>query len=230
MKIPPEEITLFQYALKNWAWRFRRDQEEPEDLHTTPCPLLFTSTALLRLVYVRLLMDIGPTRSLSTWDPETIARSIDRSVPVQRSEGATSAAFHCAHILSIPIKLGIDITKTHVRYWPLEHALCSLECAVLLARWLESVLVSALRPPLSKLEEQVLIFIKQLVTKWYQSGSPGSLLKQEIPISAAVVMIWARLYQSNSEWGTIDLIGRSFAAYAELLKSRHVNLSYVNEG
>lgn len=218
----PDEINKFERALKSWSWCWEHDQERSIDPLGPHGPLSFTSTTLLRLAYIRINMDLGPERSLNTWNPNLIAKSLDQSSGVQRSEKLTRAALHCAHALSIPVKLGIRlVAQTQVMYWSNQHALCSLECAVLLTKWLEAVTQPDLNPPLTAAEGRVLEFLAQLVAEANYKKTVEGILERKPLMSAALVRLWAALYTSDNAWEMVDLIGRSLTAYAKLLETRY---------
>lgn len=216
-----EQIGLLENALKTWAKYWEQNQESSLDPLSPHGPIAFTSTALMRLAYIRLNMNLGPMRCLSSWDPNRIARSLHESPPVQRSERLTRAALHCAQALSIPVKLGLNyIAETQVRYWSNQHALCSLECALLLSKWLESVTVKDLAPALVQSEERLLDFVVQLVAETEYGATYEETLKKGL-LNARTVRLWARLYQSKSVWEVVDLIGASLNVYADLLEHEH---------
>ncbi|OAL36292.1 hypothetical protein AYO20_04450 [Fonsecaea nubica] len=217
-----EEMNVFERALKRWARYWERDQESSMDPLSPHGPVTFTSTALLRLAYIRLNMDLGPVRSLSSWDPSMIANSLHQSPGVQRSDKMTRAALHCAHALSIPVKLGINyVAQTQLILWSNQHALCSLECAVLLAKWLEAVTVLDPNPALTPAEQRVLEFVVQLVAETEYKVSCDHILAQKARLSGMVVRLWAKLYQSSSVWQMVNLIGESLRIYADLLEAGH---------
>ncbi|KIW69994.1 hypothetical protein PV04_02306 [Phialophora macrospora] len=215
-----EEINMFEQALKRWAYYWERNHESSMDPLSPDGPVTFTSTALLRLAYIRLNMDLGPVRSLSSWDPNTVARSLHQSAKAERNEKLTRAALHCAHALSIPVKLGINyVAQTQLIHWSNQHALCSLECALLLAKWLQEVTSTEPSPPLTASENRVLEFIVQLVAETEYKVSCEQILQQKARLSAMTVRLWAKLYQSSSVWETVNLIGKSLQIYAELLEA-----------
>ncbi|EXJ67852.1 uncharacterized protein A1O5_09198 [Cladophialophora psammophila CBS 110553] len=217
-----EEMNVFERALKRWAMYWERDQESSMDPLSPHGPVTFTSTALLRLAYIRLNMDLGPVRSLSSWDPFTVANSLHQSPKVQRSDKMTRAALHCAHALSIPVKLGINyVAQTQLILWSNQHALCSLECAVLLAKWLEAVTMPDPNPPLTPAEQRVLEFVVQLVAETEYKMSCDRILTQKVRLSGMVVRLWAKLYQSSSVWQMVNLIGESLSIYADRLEAEH---------
>lgn len=215
-----DEMKAFERALKRWTGLWERNHESSMDPLSPHGPLTFTSTALLRLAYIRLNMDLGPVRSLNSWDPQTVARSLHQSPGARRGDPMTRAALHCAHALSIPVKLGINyVAQTQVIRWSNQHALCSLECAVLLAKWLEAVTIPD--ASLDSAEQRVLEFTAQLVAESDYKMSSEQLLLQRQQLSGRVVKLWAKLYQAKSVWQTVDLIGASLNIYADLLGAGH---------
>lgn len=213
-----DQLATFENALKRWAMLWEENLESSMDPLSPHGPISFTSIALMRLAYIRLNMNLGPIRYLTSWDPNLIAQSLHASPPVQRSDRVTRAALHCAQALSIPVKLGINyIAETQVRYWSNQHALCSLECALLLAKWLEAVTARDLFPPLTKAEERLLGFVVQLVAETEYRASSEEILQKTSALHALTVRLWGRLYQAKSVWGVVDLIGASLNIYADLL-------------
>ena len=216
---PLADLTTLEYALRSWQTSWARNPESSVDPLSPHGPLSFNSLALLRIAYIRINVDTGPIRSLRSWDPSQIAMSIKMSSPVGRGKRMTRAALHCAHALSIPIKLGINfVAHTQMFFWSTQHALCSLECALLLTKWLESVTVPTPEPPLSAEEHKLLSFVMQMVAET-EYATP-----RELPIgngkylSAAVARLWARLFRSDSIWQMIDVIGRSLNIYADMIE------------
>ena len=186
-------------------------------------PLSFTSTTLMRLAHIRINIDLGPARSLGTWDPNIIAKALNESPPVQRSSKLTRAALHCVHALSIPVKLGINyVAHTHVAYWSHQYALCSLECALLLAKWLESVTIPDPNPSLTPAEERMLDFVVQLVAETEYKASREQILEKREFLGSVIVRLWAKLFISDNVWEMVGLIGRSLNVYANLLEQKHI--------
>lgn len=219
--LPTEQICAFENALRTWAMYWEQNQESSMDPLSPHGPIAFTSTALMRLAYIRLNMNLGPIRCLSSWDPHLIAQSLHTSPPVQRSERLTRAALHCAHALSIPVKLGINhIAETQVRFWSNQHALCSLECALLLAKWLESVTAKDPNPPLTQAEERLLDFVVHLVAEAAYKVRCEKIWESKKSLNVQTVRLWARLYQSKSVWEVVGLIGASLNIYADILEQK----------
>ncbi|KAB8228888.1 uncharacterized protein BDW43DRAFT_303578 [Aspergillus alliaceus] len=150
-------------------------------------------------------------RSLSTWSPGLIA-----------NEKLTRAALHCAHALSIPVQLGLKfVAKTQVVYWSNQHAFCSLECAVLLAKWLEAVTQPHLSLARTPAEEKVLVFVAQLIIETDCTQNLHGIFQKRTMLSAVTVRLWAALYDCDSVWELVNLIGQSLTAYADLLEARY---------
>lgn len=124
-------------ALRSWTTVWQQAPESSLDPHNANGPIPFTSSALLGLAYVRLSLNLGPYRRLETRDPTTIASALCRSPKPERSYRLIPALIYAAHALSIPVRLGIDhIARSQAFFWSVRHSLASLECAVLLSKWL----------------------------------------------------------------------------------------------
>jgi hypothetical protein len=219
--IPASSVTTLEAALKAWQFCWERNPESSVNPLSPHGPLAFNSTALLRLAYIRINIDTGPIRSLGSCNPVSIAASIRAAPPVARSKRMTRAALHCAHALSIPIKLGIN-SIAHTRlFWSIQHALCSLESALLLTKWLESVTPYVGRRVedggLSEAEGRLLGFVLEMVAETEWAAPEQELLRDEKSLSAVVVRIWARLFRSDDIWEMVDVIRRSLEVYADML-------------
>lgn len=220
-QLSSENMKTFEHALKTWSLSWESGRESSMDPLSPHGPVSFTSTALLRLAYVRINMDLGSIRCLGSWNPNTIAQSLDKGPKAPRSHQLTRAALHCAHALSIPVKLGVNyVAQTQVVYWSVQHALCSLECAVLMAKWLDAVTVPNPDPPLNAAEIKVMHFVMQLVAEANHSGQIEKLAGKESYLSSSVVRLWASLYKAESVWEMINMIARSLNAFADLLEMR----------
>lgn len=214
------ELIAVEQALERWCQCWERNQESSIDPMSPHGPLSFTSAALLRLAYIRLNADCGSTRQLQTWDPIQIATSLKENLSVQRGDRLTRAALHCAHALSTPVKLGIGfVAHSQVALWSNQHALCSLECAVLLAKWLEAVTMPNPDPSLTEQETRLRDFVLEMVMEVQHGVTRDWLLATNTRLSAAVTRLWARLFTADYIWEMVNLIGRSLDSYADLLES-----------
>lgn len=69
---------------------------------------------------------------------------------MERGGGVITALLYAAHMLSIPVRLGVDrVARSQAFFWSVRHSLSGLECAVLLSKWLSSLTLSATTAPLS---------------------------------------------------------------------------------
>ncbi|RDW70563.1 uncharacterized protein DSM5745_08074 [Aspergillus mulundensis] len=217
--LSPTQITSLEHALENWCQCWERNQESSTDPFNPNGPISFTSTALLRMAYIRLNADFSSARRLQTFNPDEIARSLRQNLTVQRSDRLTRAALHCAHALSTPIKLGINyVARTLVVSWSNQYALCSLECAVLLAKWLEIATVPNPEPRLTEQETKLLEFVIEMVMEAQHGVSRSWLLANNTRLSAVVTRLWARLFTADYIYELVNLIGRSLNRYADLLE------------
>ncbi|KAL3470556.1 fungal-specific transcription factor domain-containing protein [Aspergillus californicus] len=222
--LSPAQVTSLEQALENWCQCWERNQESSIDPFNPNGPLSFTSTALLRLAYIRLNADFSSARCLQTWSPDAIALSLRDNLSVQRGDRLTRAALHCAHALSTPIKLGINyVARTLVVSWSNQYALCSLECAVLLAKWLEIATVSDPQPRLAEQETKLLEFVIEMVMEAHHGVSRSWLLANNTRLSAAVTRLWARLFTADYIYELVNLIGRSLNRYADILEAVHTS-------
>ncbi|KAH8422315.1 transcription factor domain-containing protein [Aspergillus melleus] len=218
--LSPAQIASQEQALENWCQCWEHNQESSIDPFNPHGPLSFTSTALLRLAYIRLNADFSSARRFQTWSPDEVARSLKTNLSVERSDRLTRAALHCAHALSTPIKLGINfVAHTQVVSWSNQYALCSLECAVLLAKWLEVATVPNPQPGLTEQETKLLEFVIEMVMEAQHGVSRDWLLANNTRLSAIVTRLWARLFTADYIWELVNLIGRSLNRYAEILES-----------
>jgi hypothetical protein len=213
------ELIHVEQALERWCQCWEHNQESSIDPLSPNGPLSFTSAALLRLAYIRLNADCGSARQLQTWDPIQIATSLHENLSVRRGDRLTRAALHCAHALSTPVKLGIGfVAHSQVALWSNQHALCSLECAVLLAKWLEEVTVREPEPRLTEQETRLRDFVLEMVMEVQHGVSREWLLDTHTRLSAAVTRLWARLFTADYIWEMVSLIGRSLNSYADLIE------------
>lgn len=219
--LSPSEIIPLEQALEKWCQCWEHNQESSADPFNPHGPLSFTSAALLRQAYIRLNVDFTSARQLQTWDPDQIAWSLKENLCLQRSDRLTRAALHCAHALSTPIKLGISfVAHTQVVSWSNQYALCSLECAVLLAKWLEVATVPKPEPSLTEQEARLLEFVIEMVMETRQGTTREWLLENNARLSAIVTRLWSRLFTADYIWELVNLIGRSLESYADILEKQ----------
>jgi len=129
-----EDIESLSQALRAWQVSWERTPESSLEPNSPNGPIAFNSTALLRLAYIRLHVDLGPCRHLETRDPAQNARALRDFPLLKRSPHISRAVLQSAHALSIPVKIGIAfVARTQTFSWSIQHSLCNLECAFLLS-------------------------------------------------------------------------------------------------
>ncbi|KAE8308368.1 fungal-specific transcription factor domain-containing protein [Aspergillus transmontanensis] len=217
--VSSDQLDIFENALRRWTSTWQLAPESSLDPLNPNGPIPFTSTALLGLAYTRLQLDLGPCRALITRDPRQIASTLLDSGPLVRSRRLLPALLHATHALSIPVKLGLEyISRSQAFVWSNQHALCGVEFAVLLSKWLHAVSETQERQPLEEHEQRLLNWVRRIVEEGRTSlddsednTSDGLNCER---LAFFVVHLWARIMRGNAQWPFIDIIGHSLELYA----------------
>ncbi|KAI8313145.1 Zinc finger protein klf1 [Colletotrichum sp. SAR11_240] len=222
--LPSEEVDKLERGLRSWTAGWQQAPESSLDPNNENGPIPFTSSSLLGLAYVRIYLHLGPYRLLETRDPIRIAKAIYRSPAVERSGGVITALLYTAHMLSIPVRLGVDrVARSQAFFWSVRHSLSGLECAVLLSKWLFSLTEASVTTPLSDSEDRILHWVRCIVEEAYDvvdfdDDEPEvGVDRDPASLSLAVLRIWAHFFKSNTQWPFINMIGESLEKYRELL-------------
>ncbi|KAL4901594.1 hypothetical protein BDW74DRAFT_71369 [Aspergillus multicolor] len=224
--VPQSDILMT--ALRHWTSTWQLAPESSLDPLNPNGPIPFTSTALLGLAYTRLQLDLGPHRLLRTRHPLSIARALHNSPPVSRDHALLPALLHATHALSIPVKLGVEyVSRSQAFVWSIQHALCGLEFAVLLEKWLRVVGRTRGVLPLEEHEQRLLDWIRRVVDEGRLSIEDGEGREhghghEDGPfdssncdhLASVVVKLWARIMRGNAQWPLVDVIGQSLEMYA----------------
>jgi hypothetical protein len=210
-EIPAEDVTAIEQALRNWQLAWKRNPESSLDPLNPNGPVTFNSTALLRLAYIRLNVDIGPGRALDTRDPIQIARAFHDSPALNRTPKLLRAVLHSAHALSIPIKIGVHlVAQTQTFNWSIQHSLCTLECAYLLSKWLEVLASPEVATGLSIEERKIVSLVKTMLDET-QFALPSDVSIESSAamkhLSASVLRVWAKVFRGAQTWAIVDIIG-----------------------
>ncbi|KAJ5317893.1 hypothetical protein PENANT_c004G08587 [Penicillium antarcticum] len=220
--LPTEELNKLERALRSWTSVWQQAPESSLDPHNANGPIPFTSSAFLGLAYVRLSLNLGPYRRLETRDPMVIASALRRSPRPERSYRLIPALIYAAHALSIPVRLGIDhIARSQAFFWSVRHSLASLECAVLLSKWLFSLAEASPDQSLSENESRILRWTRCIIEEAYSSidlnegEAPPNL--EPASLGMAVLKLWARLFGTNTQWPFINVLGQSLERYMTMI-------------
>ncbi|KAL1901122.1 hypothetical protein Sste5346_002189 [Sporothrix stenoceras] len=249
-ELTAEEAAPLDQAVRNWQAAWKHSPESSVNPLDPNGPVAFNSTALLRLAYIRLNMDTGPGRALGTRDPVQIAHALRNTPPLtlHRTSAHTSsklirALLHAAHALSIPVKIGIRlVAKTQTFTWSIQHSLCSLECALILGKWLEAMaaLGSTPNPPVTAEEERILSLVHTVLdeteyrlprhSSTNSESSEGlgdaedcgayeimNLPNRAKRLNAGVLRVWAAIFRGSQTWDIVEVIGNALAMYADLV-------------
>lgn len=218
-----DDVAAIEQALRNWQLAWKRNPESSLDPMNPNGPVTFNSTALLRLAYIRLNVDLGPGRALDTRDPAQIANAFRDSPSVKRTPKLVRAVLHSAHALSIPVKIGIHlVAQTQTFMWSIQHSLCSLECAFLLSKWLEALSLPDSGPAITTDERKIATLVKTMLDETEFAmpvdvaiDSPAAMKY----LSAGVLRVWAQVFRGAQTWAIVDVIGSSLNIYADMLEA-----------
>uniref|UniRef100_A0A0D2Y768 Xylanolytic transcriptional activator regulatory domain-containing protein n=1 Tax=Fusarium oxysporum (strain Fo5176) TaxID=660025 RepID=A0A0D2Y768_FUSOF len=148
--LPSEEVEKLERGLRSWTSCWQQAPESTLDPNNENGPIPFTSSSLLSLAYVRIYLHLGPYRQLETRDPQRIANAIAGSPDIERSDGVIAALLYSAHMIGIPVRLGVDrVARSQAFFWSVRHSLSGLDCAVLLSKWLSKLGETLAERPLS---------------------------------------------------------------------------------
>ncbi|KIW37874.1 uncharacterized protein PV06_09856 [Exophiala oligosperma] len=218
-----DDVAAIEQALRNWQMAWKRNPESSLDPMNPNGPVTFNSTALLRLAYIRLNVDLGPGRALDTRDPAQIANAFRDSPSVKRTPKLVRAVLHSAHALSIPVKIGIHlVAQTQTFMWSIQHSLCTLECAFLLSKWLEALSLPDSGPSITNDEQKIVTLVKTMLDETefampvdVPMDSPAAMKY----LSAGVLRVWAQVFRGSQTWAIVDVIGSSLNIYADMLEA-----------
>ncbi|KAF9784841.1 hypothetical protein IL306_006939 [Fusarium sp. DS 682] len=231
--LPAEEVEKLERGLRSWTSCWQQAPESTLDPNNENGPIPFTSSSLLSLAYVRIYLHLGPYRQLETRDPQRIANAIASSPDIERSDGVIAALLYAAHMIGIPVRLGVDrVARSQAFFWSVRHSLSGLDCAVLLSKWLSKLSETITDSPLSDSEDRILHWVRCIVEEAYtvvdfEEGfdqDASNLLDFRDPgnLCFAVLKIWAHFFKSNTQWPFINIIGVGLEKYREILIHKRI--------
>lgn len=216
--ISSADMTEVERALRNWQSGWNQDPESFLGPGSPLGPISFNSTALLRMAYIRLNVDLGPWRALNTHLPQEVAMSIYRSPPLVTSRRLTRAVLYSAHALSIPVKIGVNIvTHNQAFSWSLQHSLCALECAFIISKWLIAIQPHISDRSVEEEDARLYAYIVDMVT---EAEAGGAMRPSSTDLCSRVVRIWANILSGTAHWNVVRMIGQILDAYARILEMR----------
>lgn len=222
-------VEKMHLTLRAWQGSWEATYESTTDPSSPKGPLGFNSTAILRLAYIRLSANFGPSRQLLfARDPRAIAEAFSsrRAIKAEdRSPRLDQAVLQCIHALSIPVRVGIAfVARTQTMNWSVEHALCNLECAFLLAQWLlvisecaEASGAGTLRADERRLVSVVVSLVRETELGDSLDEDSQSHAVQIRNLASSTVFLWAQTFKGSHVFDIVQLIGSGLAILAEAL-------------
>ncbi|KAG6355982.1 hypothetical protein INS49_015367 [Diaporthe citri] len=226
-------VEKLHLALRAWQESWEATYESTTDPSSPKGPLGFNSTAILRLAYVRLSANFGPSQQLLfARDPQVIAKAFSsrRAIKAEdRSPRLDQAVLQCIHALSIPVRVGIAfVARSQTMNWSVEHALCNLECAFLLAQWLlvisecvEAVGVGALRAEERRLVSVVVSLVRETELGGALDEDGQNHAVQIKNLASSTVFLWAQTFKGSHVFDIVQLIGSGLTILAGALGGQH---------
>lgn len=219
--LPPETIKYFENALRSWQLLWERTHESTLDPLSSKGPLGINATALLRLAYIRLNSDSRLGRGLSSHD---LLSSTFERISLNKTSSMDRAVLHAAHALSIPVRLGLElIAKVKLPFQSVENSLCSLECALLLRGWLESVseVVSEVGGvnTLRKTEKCLLRILCGIIQETSLAELPNPFddeASQIRQMGVKVAQLWSKMFQGAHVLEINNVISTGLQSLAEV--------------
>ncbi|KAJ6014421.1 hypothetical protein N7540_009012 [Penicillium herquei] len=218
-----ESLSKFHTALRRW----QRSWETSSDPSITPSspkgPLGFNATAIFRMACIRLHLNLGPHRRLSTWRPEIIAHAFMNAPRPTQSPQLYHAILQSIHALSIPVRLGVEyVARTQTLTWSTIHSLCNLECAIFLCKWLETL---AMNP--TDLHNDTKKLLRIITSVLREADLPVPNINMEFiksgdlrQIGAVLVRLLSRILKGTHVFEMMHVFCEALRIYADLLESQ----------
>ena len=159
-----DDIESIIAALHKWQRLWEKCPESTIEPEAQAGPISFNAIACLRLAWIRLYADLGPSRHLATRDPKVIARVFGSMPPFQRNPKLYPVLLQAIHALSVPVRLGIKfVARSQSLFWSMNQSLCALECAVILSSWFETLAATIAQSPMSRHEKSLVMMLRSMV-------------------------------------------------------------------
>ncbi|THY85419.1 hypothetical protein D6C95_07881 [Aureobasidium pullulans] len=225
----PDVVRIFEGALRAWQNSWEATAESTLDPQSPKGPLGFNATALLRLAYIRLNSNLPPFRRFDDIEPSPIINMFANatSQAVERSVSVDRAILQCIHTLSIPVRAGVAyVARTQVD-WSIQHALCNLECALLLCNWLESVACAVESSGMATLREDEKELLAALSSLVRETEVMDDLLNIQDGYAVhfrrlawCTTKLWAEIFSGGYVFEISHLVGTTLSDIADILEQR----------
>ncbi|KAH6980648.1 hypothetical protein BKA56DRAFT_585825 [Ilyonectria sp. MPI-CAGE-AT-0026] len=184
--------------------------------------LIHDTRCLIRLVYVRLLLDLSSgMRLLHTHDAKKIAAALHHCNDPSRlpMESLLHTVNQCVEVLEQPAASGVVLfVRVHVSCWSLESLVSSFECIVFLSKWI-CHFDAGCSP--SKVELEILRRVWELTKVAWLSIEDSEALPTDPSMNDLAISnlrTWAHILKSYSNRPFTQLFGQSLDEYARLLE------------
>jgi hypothetical protein len=221
-------LKTFETALRLWQYSWETTWESTLDPYSPKGPIGFNATALLRLAYIRLNTRIGLCHNFMTGDTLHIKQVFSRlrEISLSRSPSLDRAVLQCIHALSIPVRVGIqNVARTQILHWGIQHSICHLECAFLLALWMQTIAESVRIDGMASLrgdELKLLTMAKGLVKEThlqrsidYQEETAANIRR----LAASTARLWAEISSGTHVFEIVHRIGASLLVISDVLEA-----------
>lgn len=194
----------FSRCLQRWQEMWEQEPESSLTPDHPQGPILFNSTAILRVASIRLAADYAPVRKAFITGPtfDDISTIINSLPHIERNDCSSRAALQACLALQVPVQLGFTvIARASFWVWSIQHSLSYFECALFLTQWLR--LVQSARD-LTHDENHALGLVRQIV------DSSGLSFDQNSPLSMMVLQLFIKLLDTGdlTVWGLTPKMAR----------------------
>lgn len=264
-----QALRTWQMGFEEHRQRITQSAQQMGSDNVPGGPVAFDATALSRLAHIRLHTDLVPARALESRDPHAAANIFHNMPLLPRGQRLNKAILQAVHALSMLVKAGINyIARTKSPEWSIQHsreqsqlfikdvdpeedalpelaltslpAVCNLECAVLLAKWLMTLASMSQTQTLTTEEKTILSSIKTIVdeTEFSVPVDPSLAPASAEPIqsmpnnhndpshqdsvklrqlASAVLRIWAKTFKGDHVFELVKTMGNGLEIYSNIL-------------
>lgn len=255
-----QALRVWQMGFEEHRMRITQSAQQMGSENFPGGPVSFDATALSRLAHIRLHTDLVPARALESREPYAAANIFNNLPLLPRGPRMNNAILQAVHALSMLVKAGINyIARTKSLEWSMQHsceqpltlstvelsvdrgygllltsvsAVCNLECAVLLAKWLMTMASMSPNEVQTGEEKTILASIRNIVDETeyavpidpslaaqQPSRMDGSLndsqkLRQ---LASAVLRIWAKTFKGEHIFELVKNMGHGLEVYSNIL-------------
>lgn len=263
-----QALRTWQMGFEEHRLRITQSAQQMGSENVPGGPVAFDATALSRLAHIRLHTDLVPARALESREPFAAANIFHEMPLLPRGQRLNKAILQAVHALSMLVKAGINyIARTKSLEWSMQHsrehsnpvleneedeeclpelaltsipAVCNLECAVLLAKWLMTLASMTPNQSLTTEEKTILTSIKTIVdeteyavpidpslaaasvdpTPTMQHNRNDASLKDSAKLrqlASAVLRIWAKTFKGDHVFELVKTMGNGLEVYSNIL-------------